>query len=168
MGTTWSSSLCRTSVGTSNALRSSVKSVSENALIRSNVFSREILVELRAVGEAAAADPVEHLNRQAGGIGSRLQHQRRDGGDQRSLGHAFRAVAANIAGHFAAARREADQRGAIQAERFDELREIVGIGVHVVATPGLARPAMAATVMGNAPIAVGGGETPSEPPSCPH
>src|SRR5947199_5721114 len=35
MGTIWSSSPCRISVGTSNFLRSSVKSVSENALMQS-------------------------------------------------------------------------------------------------------------------------------------
>ena len=107
---------------------------------------------------AAVADLVEHLNRQAAGIGRRFQHQRRDGGDQRGLGHPFRAVAADIAGDFAAARGEADQDGALQVERLDKLREVVGIGVHVVAAPGLARAAMSATVMGNAAIAVGGQE----------
>ena len=107
---------------------------------------------------AAAADLVEHLHRQAAGIGRRLQHQRRDGGDQRGLGHPLRAVAADVAGHFAAARGEADQDGALQVERLDELREVVGIGVHVVAVPGLARPAMSAPVMGDAAIAVGGQE----------
>ena len=102
------------------------------------------------------ADLVELLNRQAAGIGRRFQHQRRNGGDQRGLGHPFRAVAADIAGYFAAACGEADQDGVFQVERFDELREVVGIGVHVVAIPGLARPAVAATVMGDAAIAVGG------------
>jgi len=68
----------------------------------------EILVELRAVGDGAKADRVELLNRQAAGIGRRFQHQRWDGGDQRGLGHQFRSVAADIAGNFAAARREAD------------------------------------------------------------
>ena len=41
----------------------------------------------------------------------------------------------------------------LQVERFDELREVVGVGVHVVAVPRLARPAMAAAVMGDAAIA---------------
>jgi hypothetical protein len=63
----------------------------------------KILIELRAVSDGAKADPVEHLNRQAAGIGRRFQHQRRDGGNQRSLGHPFRTVAAYIAGNFATA-----------------------------------------------------------------
>src|SRR5450759_4539625 len=118
----------------------------------------EILVELRAVDDGAEADLVERLDRQAAGIGRRLQHQRRNGGNQRDLGHPFRAVTADIAGDFAAARGEADQDGTLQVERFDELREVVGIGVHIVATPWLARPAMATTVVGDAAIAVGGQE----------
>src|SRR5674476_569738 len=87
-----------------------------------------------------------------------MLRQRRDGGDQRGLGHPFRAVAADITGNFAAARGEADEDDTFQIELFDEIREVVGIGVHLVATPGLARPAMAATVMGNAAIAVRGQE----------
>ena len=43
-----------------------------------------------------------------------------------------------------------------QIERFDQLREIIGVGVHVVAVPRLARSAMAATVMGDAAIAARG------------
>ena len=38
IGTIWSSSPCMTSVGTSNFFRSSVKSVSENALMQSRAF----------------------------------------------------------------------------------------------------------------------------------
>jgi len=48
----------------------------------------------------------------------------------------------------------ADERGAVQAERFDELRQIVGVRVHVVAVPWLARTAVAATIVGDAAIAV--------------
>src|SRR5512137_2234155 len=49
----------------------------------------------------------------------------------------------------------ADQSGALEVKRFDEIRQIVGIGVHLVAIPGLARPAMAATIMGDAAAVVG-------------
>ena len=73
----------------------------------------EILVELRAVGEGAGADAVEHFDRQAAGIGRRLQHQRRDRRDQGRFGHTFRAVTADIAGDFAAAGRESDQDGVL-------------------------------------------------------
>ena len=43
----------------------------------------------------------------------------------------------------------------LQIERFDESREVVGVGVHLVAVPGLARAAMTATVMRDAAIAIG-------------
>ena len=67
-------------------------------------------------------------------------------------------MAADIAGDFAAAGRVADVDRVLQVERFDERREIVGVGVHVVAVPGLARAAVAAAVMGDAAIAAGGQE----------
>ena len=98
------------------------------------------------------------VDRQAAGIGCRLQHQRRDGADQHGLGHALRAVAADVAGDFAAAGRVADVDGVLQVERFDELREVVGVGVHVVAVPGLARAAVAAAVVGDAAVAARGQE----------
>ncbi len=84
-----------------------------------------------------------------------LQHQRRHRADQHGLGHTFRAVAADIAGDFAAARGVADMDRVLQVERFDERREVVGVGVHVVAVPGLARAPMAAAVMGDAAISAG-------------
>ena len=46
--------------------------------------------------------------------------------------------------------------GVLHVEGFDELRQVIGVGVHFVAVPGLARSAMAAAVMGNAAIAVVG------------
>ena len=65
-------------------------------------------------------------------------------------------MAADVAGDFAAAGRVADMDRVLQVERFDELRQVVGVGVHVVAVPGLARSAMAAAVMGDAAVAAGG------------
>ena len=41
----------------------------------------------------------------------------------------------------------------LQVERFDQRRQIVGIGVHIIAGPRLAGAAMAATIMGDAAIA---------------
>ena len=43
-----------------------------------------------------------------------------------------------------------------QVERFDQLRQVVGVSVHVVATPGLARSAVAAAIMGDAAVSVRG------------
>ena len=116
----------------------------------------EILEELRAVGEDAGADLVERFHRQAAGIGGRLQHQRRHRADQHGLGHALRAVAADVAGDFAAAGGVADVDRVLQIERFDQRREVVGVGVHFVAVPRLARPAVAAAIMRDAAIAARG------------
>jgi len=43
----------------------------------------------------------------------------------------------------------------LQIERFNERREVICVGVHVVAIPRLARAAMAATVMADAAVSVG-------------
>jgi hypothetical protein len=67
--------------------------------------------------------------------------------DEHGLGHALGAVAADVARHFAAAGRVADQHGVLQVQRFDDGGEVVGVGVHVVAVPGLARAAVAAAVV---------------------
>src|ERR1039458_1064431 len=114
----------------------------------------EVLVELRTAGDSAGTDFVEDLDWQAAGIGRRLQHQWRDGCDQGRLGHTFRAVAPDIAGDFTTARGKANQYRALEVELFHESREVVGVGIHVVAGPGLARAAVAATVMGNRAIAM--------------
>jgi hypothetical protein len=63
--------------------------------------------------------------------------------------------ATDVTGHLAPACGVADQDHVFQIERFDELREVVGIGVHPVASPGLARTAMTATVMCDGAKAVG-------------
>src|SRR5256885_5613355 len=52
----------------------------------------------------------------------------------------------------------ASLRAFVQIERLDERRQIVAVVVHVVAVPGLARTAMAAAVMGDGAIAMGGHE----------
>src|ERR1035437_2066504 len=98
----------------------------------------EVLVQLRTAGDGAGADFIEDLHWQAAGISRSLQHQRRDCGDQRRFGQAFRAVATDIAGDFATTRGEAYQSRAFEVERFHESREVIGVGIHVVAGPGLA------------------------------
>ncbi len=118
----------------------------------------EILVELRTVPADASADLVERLDGQAARIGLRLEHQWRHRAHQHGLGNARGAVAADISGHLAATGGMADQHRVFQIERVDERREIVGVVVHVVAVPGLARSSTAATVMGDGAIAMGGHE----------
>ena len=73
----------------------------------------------------------------AAGIGGRLQHEGRHRADQHRLGDAFRAVAADIASDLAAAGGVANVDRVLQIERLDQLRQVVGVGVHVVAVPGL-------------------------------
>jgi len=64
-------------------------------------------------------------------------------------------MTANVAGDLTPAGRKADKCDGLQIERLQELREVVGIGVHVVSAPWLTRSPMTATVMGNAPKTVG-------------
>jgi hypothetical protein len=62
-------------------------------------------------------------------------------------------VTADIARDLAAAGGMADMDGILQLEFSDELSKVVGIGIQVVAIPGLARAAMAAAIMGDTAIA---------------
>ena len=118
----------------------------------------EVLEELRAVGLHAGAQLIEDLDRQCRRIGRRLEHQRRHGADQHRLGDALRSVAADVARHLAAAGRMSDVDGILEVELGDELGEIVGVGVHVVAGPGLAGAAMPAAVVRDAAVAARGEE----------
>ena len=52
----------------------------------------------------------------------------------------------------------ADQHGILEIEVLEEFVQIVGPGVHVVALPGLAGAAVAATVVGDDAVAVVGEE----------
>src|SRR3712207_2430137 len=52
----------------------------------------------------------------------------------------------------------ADVDGFGHVQRLHELSKVIGIGGEIVAVPGLAGPAMATTVMGDAPVAVAGEE----------
>src|ERR1700682_1396968 len=65
-------------------------------------------------------------------------------------------MAADVAGDFASAGRVADMDCVLQVARFDKSREVVGVGIHLVALPRLAGAAMAAAVMRYAPVAAVG------------
>jgi hypothetical protein len=118
----------------------------------------EVLVKLGTVGERGGADAVENFQGQAAGIGFGLEHERRDGADEDGFGDAGGAVAADVAGDFAAAGGVADHGGAVEIEGNEELGEIVGVGVHFVALPRLAGTAVAAAIVGDAAVAVRGEE----------
>ncbi|MND76729.1 hypothetical protein D3C80_683840 [compost metagenome] len=118
----------------------------------------EVDVQLRTVGQRGLADAVEHFQRQAAGVGFGLEHQRWHRGNQPGLGHAAGAVATDVTRHLATAGGEAEQHGVLQVEQLDQLRQIVGVMVHVIARPRLAGTPMTATVVGDDPIPVGGQE----------
>ncbi|MNQ95348.1 hypothetical protein D3C85_1109020 [compost metagenome] len=65
-------------------------------------------------------------------------------------------MATDVAGDFAATRREAEEDHVVQVQVFDQLGQIIGVMVHVVAVPWLARPAMAPAIMRDGPEAVVG------------
>jgi hypothetical protein len=90
---------------------------------------------------------IECLNWCAARIGGGLEHQRRYRSNQHRLGHTFRALPADVTSHFATTGGVSDMDRILQVEHFDKCREIVGVGIQVVAVPGLARSAMAAAVM---------------------
>ena len=61
---------------------------------------------------------------------------------------------ADVSRNLATARRVADMDGFVQVERCRQLREIICVGVHVVARPGLAGAPVPTTVMRDATIAM--------------
>ena len=63
-------------------------------------------------------------------------------------------MAPDVARDLAAARRMSDVDRVSQVERGRQLGEVVGVGVHVVAVPRLARPTVAAPIVRDAAIAV--------------
>ena len=79
----------------------------------------------------------------------------RDGGHEDRLGHAFRSVFADVAGHFAAAHGKADQGEIAKVELGDQLVQIFGKSVVVVAGGWLARLAESATIVGDDAMALG-------------
>jgi len=93
---------------------------------------------LGSVGLHPSSQLVEHLNRRARGIGLRLEHQRRHSADEHRLGHALGSVTPDVTSHLAAAGRVSDMDRILEVELCYQFREIVGIGVHVVAVPWLA------------------------------
>lgn len=86
----------------------------------------------------------------------RLEHERGHGADHHGLGDMLSAVAADLAGDLAASRGMADLDRILQLELLNESCEIVSIGVEIITVPWLARAAMAATIMGDAAIAMRG------------
>ena len=81
------------------------------------------------------ADLIESLHRCAGWIVGSFEHQWRHGADKHGFCQAPGAMPADITRNFTAARRMTDVDRIFQIEFLDQLGEIVGISVHIVAVP---------------------------------
>ena len=67
-------------------------------------------------------------------------------------------MTSNIARHHSPAGGVANQHGVLQIERFHQLGEIIGVGVHVITLPRLAGPPMPPAISGDTPVALAGQE----------
>ncbi|MNV64960.1 hypothetical protein D3C71_1576270 [compost metagenome] len=65
-------------------------------------------------------------------------------------------MAADVARNLSAAGRKADQGHILELQGIDHCGEVISVVVHVVALPGLGRAAMAATVVRNHAVPLGG------------
>src|SRR5215218_3319801 len=108
---------------------------------------RQVLVELRGVLRKAAPQVVEDLNRKPLRIGRGFQHKRRHCSDEHRFGNSLLSVAPDVADDLTAAGGVAHEYGILEIERLNHGCKIVGIAVHVIPPRGLARPAMATTVV---------------------
>src|SRR5205814_9476596 len=77
------------------------------------------------------------FDRKSDRVARGLQHDRRYRAEEYGLGEPTIAVVADVTRDLAAAHRVTDQDHVLEVELLDELREIVGEGVHVVAVPRL-------------------------------
>src|SRR5690606_20909385 len=68
---------------------------------------------------------------------------------ERDFRDARRAMAADVSGHLSTAGRETDEDHIAEIEMLDQLGQVVGIMIHIVSVPRLARAAVAAPVVGN-------------------
>ncbi len=118
-------------------------------LVRAVERQRQFLVELGAVTGHPGAQPVEDLHRQPVRVRVGLQHQRRNSGDEDSLGDPARSVSADVAGDLPAAGGVPDQSGVGEIECVDHRGQVVGVTVHVVTARGLTGTAVTAPVVGN-------------------
>ena len=110
--------------------------------------------QLRTIGEHLGPQVVEHLHGGSIWVGRRLEHQRGNRPDEHDLADASRAVSADVPHDFAATGGMTDQHHIAQVQRLDHGGEIVGVVVHGVAVPALARATVPAPVVGDGAEAV--------------
>src|ERR1700728_2234922 len=114
----------------------------------SEEWQREILPELGAVAGGAGSDAVKDREGKAAGILVGLEHDGRYRTDEDGFCNALRTVAADVASDLAASGGVADHDSLLEVEVFEESGEGVGVGIHLVAVPGLGGTAVAAAVVG--------------------
>src|ERR1700726_672089 len=115
---------------------------------------RKVAIKLRAIGGELRLKSIKDLFGEAAGIGRCLHHQGWHRADDGRLRYPALAVPSEIMHHLAAAGGMADVNGILQIEMRRQGRKVVRIMIHVMAVAGLAGPAVAASVMGDDPIAV--------------
>src|SRR6202041_3065868 len=100
----------------------------------------------------AGADAVNYRFRSAPSYTFTLHHHRYDRIEEDHLGDARRSVARDVAGQFPTPRRMPNQYCAVKIKRFDELIQIVGPGVDIVAGSRLIGIAVTPPVMGDSTV----------------
>jgi hypothetical protein len=187
IGTIWSSPPCTISVGTSIFFKSSVKSVSENALDavvgvlvaghhalhpegidQALRYLRTGRLKPKKGPEAMSLYSCERSAMEAARMPSKNSSSKPSGlasvfsisggTAPTSTALATRSGTSLVTRDLTAASRVADQHGILQTRFFDQFRQIVGVLIHVVAIPRLVGTSMPATVMSDDAIAVGGEE----------
>src|ERR1700721_3480592 len=97
----------------------------------------------------AGADAVNYRFRSAPSYTVTLHHHRYNRIEEDHLGDARRSMARNVAGQFPPSRRMANQYCAVKIKRVDELIQIVGPGVDIVAGSRLIGITVTPPVMGD-------------------
>ena len=121
-------------------------------LIRLGERQAEILEELGAVRDDTGAIFVKDRDRRSTEIGGRLNHEWWYRSDQHRLRDTLRAVVGYIARDLATACGMDGMDGILEIKFLNELCEVGGVRVHVVAVSRLARTPVAAAVMGDAAV----------------
>src|ERR1700674_4923528 len=111
-------------------------------------------IKLRPIFRILGSQVVEHRDGRASRILVRLHHQRRHRADEHGHADALLAVPPNVTGNLSAAGRVAHMDYVLQVKLFGEGCEIVGVGVHVIAIPGLGGTAVTSPVVRDDSIAL--------------
>src|SRR5258708_21701906 len=97
--------------------------------------------------------PLEEASVHALGIVSGLQEERRNIGEYDRRAHALHSVFPQVARHFAATHREADERAVMQVQFADKFVQVLGERVVVIAGGWLAGLAESPAVVGDHAVA---------------